>query len=452
MEVLLSGATILTLDAMRQIIVDGAVCIRNDRILEVGPRPEVARKYPDAIIHDLQGKVLIPGLINTHTHLFQCLLKGRGDDRSRSDWGAIVRSSATALSPEDVLAGAMHGCVESIKSGVTTLVDFSYGNPREETTEPVVQAMEKTGLRGIVGRGYVTVPIDGGGDSLSLVESSDDALAHADSLIKRFNGLDARVQVALAPSMLWGVDEVTLAETRGLATRRGVLIMIHVSETAFDVESALARFHKREVVVLESLGLLGPDVLAVHCVHCSASDIEILKTYDVKVSHNPSSNLYLGAGIAPIPAFVRNDVTVGLGTDGAASNNNLNLIQTLRVAALIHRLDPLSPSVVTRYKVLEMATIDAARAIGLDHEVGSIEPGKKADMAVLDLSGVSTMPSEGPVSSLIYSSLGHEVESVWIDGKLILDQHEIRTVSESEVIHDASISALNLGRRSGTLL
>jgi 5-methylthioadenosine/S-adenosylhomocysteine deaminase len=450
MDSLLAGGTIITMNPSREVIPDGAICVRDDRIHEVGPRIELARKYPDARSHDCSGRLIFPGLINTHNHLFQSLLKGLGDDMSREEWGLrVVIPSAINLKSLDVYAAARHACVESIKSGVTTMMDFTYGNPREPMANAVIQAFTETGVRGIVARAYVTKPIETEGPG-SLLEDVDAALGDAERLIGEHNGPGARVSVALAPSMIWGVDRETLERTRALADRLGVLITTHVAETVSDAKFSMREHGMRELEFLERIGFLGPDVLAVHCVNCNERDIAILGAHDVKVSHNPSSNLYLGAGIAPIPQMLKAEITVGLGSDGPASNNCLNLIQTLKFAALIHKGNHRDPTVLTAGQVLAMATIDGAKALGLQEEIGSIEAGKKADIVVANVDGFSVTPLHNPVSALVYSALGHEPEMVLVDGQIVMAHQTVATVSEDEVLSQARVAAKSLARRAGT--
>jgi 5-methylthioadenosine/S-adenosylhomocysteine deaminase len=399
---------------------------------------------------DCTGRTIIPGLVNTHTHLFQTLLKGLGDDMVLRDWFMeMTGPSAVQLTFEDVLAAARHGCVESIRSGVTTLVDFMYVHPRQGLADAVVQAFRETGIRGVVARGYITVGVEGEVPR-ELVERLDDALTDARRLIRENNTVASRVQVALAPCMIWTVDEQTLAATREMADAERALITMHVSETDFEIENSLRRFGLRDVELLERAGLLGPDLLAVHCVQCDRRDLGILREHGVSVSHNPCSNAYLASGFAPVPEMIRQGMTVGLATDGPASNNNQNLIQCMKFAALMHKGYRRDPRIVTAEKVMEMATIDGARAIGMADKIGSLEAGKKADFAVLDLSGAFVTPLHHPVSGLVYSSLGCEPETVVIDGVTVMANQVIQTVDEGDVARAARDAAYSLAERAGT--
>jgi 5-methylthioadenosine/S-adenosylhomocysteine deaminase len=434
----------------RDVIDDGAVLIEGDRIGAVGLTADVRAKHPDAEVVDCTGRVIIPGMVNTHTHLFQTLLKGLGDDRILKDWFTTMTGpSAVELRPEDCYAGALHGCVESIKSGVTTLVDFMYVHPRPDLTEPVIQAFTETGIRGVVGRGYVTAGVDTGVPA-ALIERVDTALADARRLIRQYNKPGGRVQVGLAPCNIWMVDRETIEKTRKVADEERALITFHVSETTYEIENSLHRFGMRDLPFLDHVGFLGPDVLAVHCVNCDDHDVRIMKLRDVKVSHNPCSNMYLASGFAPIPQMLLAGVTVSLASDGPASNNNHNLIQSMKFAALIHKGYHRDATIITAEKVLEMATIDGARALGLEAEIGSLEVGKKADVVVLRFDNFFATPVHNPVSSLVYAALGNEPELVFVDGQIVMQGRVMQTVQEGRVLELAERAANGVSERAGT--
>jgi 5-methylthioadenosine/S-adenosylhomocysteine deaminase len=450
MKTLWAQASVVTMNGDREIIDDGAMVVENDLITDVGPAPEVAARHPDAQVIDCAGQTIIPGLVNTHTHLFQTLLKGLGDDMVLRDWFVeMTGPSAVQLTFDDVLAAARHGCVESIRSGVTTLVDFMYAHPRPYLADAVVQAFVETGIRGVVARGYITAG-EGGDVPPELVENLDAALADASRLIGETNRPGGRVQVGLAPCMIWAVDERTLTATREVADAEHALITMHVSETDYEIANSMQRFGVRDVEVLERTGLLGPDLLAVHCVQCDERDIGILRAHGASVSHNPASNAYLASGCAPVPEMIRRGLTVGLATDGPASNNNHNLIQCMKFAALVHKGEHRDPRIITAGKVLEMATIDGARALGLAGQIGSLEAGKKADFAVLDLSSPFVTPLHNPVSALVYSALGSEPRTVVIDGVTVMADGVLRTVDEGDVTRTAAAAAHDLAGRAGT--
>jgi 5-methylthioadenosine/S-adenosylhomocysteine deaminase len=392
----------------------------------------------------------LPGFINTHTHLFQTLLKGLGDDRVLSDWFLTMTGpSAVQLTEEDCYAGALHGCAEALTTGTTTLLDFMYVHPREGLGDAVAAAMSDIGIRGVMARGYMTAGSDVGAPP-ELVQPLDAALADAQRLIDRWNRPGSRITVGLAPCMSWTVDEPTLRETRALADHTGALVTMHLAESPFDVEESLRRFGIRDIPFASRTGLLGPDLLAVHCVQVDAQDLDLLHRTDTKVSHNPCSNLYLGSGFAPIPAMQRRGITVGLASDGPASSSNHSMPQAMKFAALLHKGVHRDPEIMTAEKALEMATIDGARALGLQDELGSLEIGKRADLVVLDMSNLCVTPLHAAVSSLVYSQRGDEVQQVYVDGQLVVDGGSLTTLDQSDIRSRSAAAANSLTTRAGT--
>lgn len=449
MTIILADAWVITMNPRREVLEQASILLAGDRIAAIGSRAALVAAEPMAEVIDCQGRIVIPGMVNTHTHLFQTLLKGLGDDRVLKDWFTCMTGpAAVELTREDVSAAALHGCVESIRSGVTSLVDFMYAHPRPNLTQAVVDAFQATGMRGRVCRGFLTagaefdVPIP-------LIETPEQALGDARAVIRANNRPGGRVQVGLAPSMIWALDAETLRATRRLADEEGAFITTHVAETAFEIEQSQSRFHCTDTELLSDIGFLGPDVLAVHCVQCGKTDIDLLRRHDTRVSHNPCSNLYLASGIPPIPAMLEAGVTVGLGSDGPASSNNHSLFQAMKFAALIQKGHHRNPEIITAEKALEMATIDGARAIGLDHEIGSIEIGKKADIAVIDTDSFAIAPVHHPVSALVYSALGHEVSTVIIDGRIVMRDGVVISVDERAVRGRSRAAADALAARAG---
>lgn len=449
MTILLADAWVVTMNPKREVLEHTSILLRGDRIAAIGSRAALERAEPTAEVIDCRGRIVIPGMVNTHTHLFQTLLKGLGDDRVLKDWFTCMTGpAAVELTAEDVAAAALHGCVENIRSGVTSLVDFMYAHPRPGLTQPVIDAFWATGIRGRVCRGFLTagaefdIPVP-------LIETPAQALGDAQRLIRANNQPGGRVQVGLAPSMIWALDAETLRATRQLADEERVFITTHVAETAFEIEQSQSRFRCTDTELLSDIGFLGPDVLAVHCVQCAAKDIALLRRHDTRVSHNPCSNMYLASGVPPIPAMLQAGITVGLGSDGPASSNNHSLFQAMKFAALIQKGHHRDPEIITAEKALEMATIDGARAIGLEHEIGSIEIGKKADLAVVDTDGFAIAPVHHPVSALVYSALGHEVSTVIIDGRIVMRDGRVVSVDEAGVRRRSRAAADALAARAG---
>lgn len=450
MSYLLADGWVITMNPQREVLEQASILIQHDRIIAIGTRQQLSASYPEAELVDCRESIIIPGMINTHTHLFQTLLKGLGDDMVLKKWFTCMTGpSAVELTEQDVYAAAMHGCVESLRAGVTSLVDFMYAHPRPGLTAKVVEAFETTGIRGHVCRGFLTSGEEHGIPP-ALIETPEAALADARQLIYRYNQVGSRVKVGLAPSMIWALEEKVLRGTRALADETGVLITTHVAESDFEIAQSQLRFQGTDTEFLSDIGFLGPDVLAVHCVQCSRRDIRILKHHDVRVSHNPCSNMYLASGVAPIPEMLMAGITVGLGSDGPASSNNHNLFQAMKMAALVQKGVHRDPTIMTAEKVLEMATIEGARAIGLEHEIGSLEVGKKADIVVVGTHHPAMTPVHHPVSALVYSALGHEVTDVFVDGKPLLRHGQMIGIDEREVLVQSQRAANSLTARAGS--
>jgi len=450
MAFILADAWLITMNEKRDILEKASVCVEKDRIAAIGTRQDLERRFPTAEVIDCSGKIVMPGMVNTHTHLFQTLLKGLGDDMVLKKWFICMTGpSAVHLTPENAHVGAMHGCVESIRSGVTTLVDFMYVHTRPGMTKAVVEAFQQTGMRGFVCRGFVSFGEEYGVPK-ELIETPEHAIGDAREQMRLYNKPGGRVQVGVAPNMIWAMDEKGYRLTRKLADEERALITTHVAETTFEIQTTASRYGMTDTEFLSEIGFLGPDVLAAHCVHCKEHDIRILRHHDAKVAHNPCSNMYLASGCPPIPAMITAGVTVGIASDGPASSNNHSLFQAMKTAALIQKGFHQDATIMTAEKVLEMATIDGARAVGLEKEIGSVETGKKADLVVIDYENAFMTPIHHPVSAIVYSALGHEVTTVIIDGKFVMRDGVVTTVDERAVRKQAQTHADDLTRRAGS--
>jgi 5-methylthioadenosine/S-adenosylhomocysteine deaminase len=324
-----------------------------------------------------------------------------------------------------------------------------YVHPQPGMITSVVNAFDMTGMRGFVCRGFISTGVQYDIPE-ALIEKPAVALADAKEQIRRYNKPGGRIQVGLSPNMIWAVDEEGYRATRKLADEEHVLITTHVAETDFELETSAARYGMNDTQFLSEIGFLGPDVIAVHCVHCKTDDIKTLHDHGTSVSHNPCSNMYLASGCAPIPEMLAAGVTVGLASDGPASSNNHSLFQAMKFAALQQKGVHQDATIMTAEKVLEMATIDGARAVGLEKEIGSIEVGKKADIVVLDYNNAFMTPIHHPVSAIVYSALGHEVTTVMIDGRLVMRDGVVGIVDEGAVRKQAQVAADALTKRAGT--
>jgi 5-methylthioadenosine/S-adenosylhomocysteine deaminase len=448
---ILRNATVLTCDSDNRVFDDGAVAFSEltGDILAVGPTDMVHDQFSDAFVHHCRDRILMPGMVNTHTHLFQTLLKGLGADKPLREWfSSMTVPAAMALTWDDCYIAAVHGCVEALTTGTTTLVDFMYVHPRDHLADAVITAMHDTGIRGILGRGYMTAGAELGLPA-PLIEPLDVALEDATRLIAQHNRPGSLVTVGLAPCATWSVDGDTLYETRRLANRTGALITIHVAESRSSNTHAERLYGDRDMTVLDRHGVLGPDLLAAHCVQCDKSDLRRLAESGATVSHNPCSNLYLGSGVAPVPAMLRAGIPVALATDGPASSNNLSMLHALKFAALVPKGIGEDAQAMTATQVLQMATTVGASALGMGARIGTLEPGKAADIVVVDPRSLSMSPIHDPVASLVYSHRGDEVREVWVAGRLVVSDGAPALVDAAETRARSVRAARALASRAG---
>lgn len=453
LDFIILKATVVTVNSKREIIRNGAVAVQGDRILEVGPSAELEKKYPEVkTAIDAAGKAVFPGLINTHNHLFQTLLKGLGDDKVLADWLAqMTFPSAVHLTARDTYYGAMLGCLDGLHSGTTTMLDYMYPHPQPGLCDGVIKAFRQLGLRGILGRGYMDTGLEFGVQP-GIMQDVQTIEQDARRLLEEYHGADnGRLKIWLAPAAVWSNSRAALEMTGRLAGEYKTGITVHISETPFDREAARKLHGYWDIDVLEKMGLMGPNLLMVHCVHLTPHDIRMAKYFDAKVSHNPVSNMYLSSGVPPVPRLLEAGVTVGIATDGAGSNNSNDMLEVLKFAALLQKVHHTDPTVITAEKVLEMATIDGARALGMADEIGSLEAGKKADLFIFNpVRAAKAVPMHHPVSTLVYSSAPANVETVMIDGRIVLENGMVTLVDEQEILSKGQEAADALSRRAGT--
>lgn len=450
-DLLVQHALIVTQDAGRRVIEDGALAIGAGHILALGPTSEVAAQFSAGRVLEGGGRALFPGLVNTHTHLFQSAVKGLGEDMGVEAWvRAVTFPTARAMSPEEVYLTSLVCCLENLRSGATSLVDFHYPVKDPALHEAVLRALIDSGLRGR----YSRMVNDTGAESgiiPELIQPAEEALAHAQELADRYHGAGAgRVHVGLSVGSIWGVSEAGLRATRQLADERRLPITMHINESRYDNASALERFGRATVPMLAHTGLLGPDLLAVHCVHMSDEDIALFAQHDVKVSYNAVSNMYLGSGIPPIVKMERAGLTISIATDGAGSNNCQDMLETLKFSALLQKAAAEDASVVRAQTVVDWATRGGAQAMGMAAQIGSLEPGKKADFFLVDPFTPKATPVHDPVATLVYSAGQANIATVVVDGQVILEEGVFQNLDEPALLREAQRAAQALARRSGT--
>lgn len=444
------NATIVTMDKTRRILSGAGVLYEQGRVSAVGDSADIRaialeRGVP---IKDAKGAVLFPGLINTHTHIFQHLLKGLGVDMVLEDWWPGVIGPAGRQIRERHIRAAAYGCVlESLRSGVTTLTDYMQVHPVKGLSDAEIQTVRNAGMRLVYGRGFRNVA-NGSSFPKELIEDLEAVLQETLALKRSYE--DERIKIWLAPAAAWAVSLEGLKRTVDFSLSEDIPIMMHVFETDTDDNICLSRYQKRAIEYYEEAGLIRPGFLAVHCVKTDDEVVARFAQNGVCVSHNPVSNLYLASGIAPVPDFLRNGVTVGLATDGAASNNSNNMLEVMKLTALIHKAARNDPLAMTAWQALEMATVGAAKCIGLSQELGSIEPGKRADFFLFDpTKSPGCCPMHDPVATLVYSSDTRGIVTVVVGGETLLENGEFTRLDEEELLRSEQRLARELYSLAG---
>lgn len=432
-DLIIKGGTVVTIDQKRRIIRDGAIAISGNEIEFVGKREEVDSKFKSDAVIDSSGRTIFPGLVNAHDHMFQVMLRNLGVDTNLLEWLKTVIHPAMSIlkdNKEGIQAAAMLACLENIKSGNTFVVDNHYGG----NYEAVIRAMIKSGIRGCLARGIYEINVPE-----TLRESPNVAIPDCERLIRRWHGAaGGRIMVGIAPMHPCHVTKEMLLRAKELSDRFGVPYHTHTGESKGDQDLNVKIHGKTDVELLNELGILSPRYMSVHSVWVSEADIKNMAKAGVHVVHNPVSNMYLGSGVAKIPEMKKAGINIALGSDGPASNNNQDLIQSMKFAACLHKVSKLDPAIIGAQDVLEMATINGARALGLEREIGSLEVGKKADLIVVDMEKPHIAPVHDPVASLVYCANGSDVDTVIIDGKIIMKNREVLTIDEREVLKRAN--------------
>lgn len=428
MLMLIDNALILPLTEPGYIIDEGYLIIEDDRIKELGSGPAPLINY-DMIING-KDKLVMPGYINTHTHAAMSLLRGYADDLPLMEWlEQKIWPLEAKLTEEDVYWGSMLAILEMIKGGTTTFNDMYF------CMNETAQAVQDSGIRAVLARGLIgTGP------------EADSALADSRELIARWNGAaDGRIRFFLGPHAPYTCPLDYMQKVIMMAKELEVGIHIHLSETKGELEGIKQQYGKTPVELMEDLGLFSiSPVIAAHCVHLTSGDIDILHKHGVGVAHNPESNMKLASGIAPVPEMLAKGIPVSLGTDGASSNNNLDMVQEMRTCSLLHKVNKMEPTVLPAYQALEMATVNGARALGWDNEIGTLKPGYKADLIMVDLNAAHMRPMHDIVANLVYASSAADVDTVIINGKVVMENRRIQTFDEKEVIKNADTIAKRL--------
>jgi 5-methylthioadenosine/S-adenosylhomocysteine deaminase len=423
---IVGGGTVVTVDAARNIYNPGAVAVDGTTIVAVGPAADIAAKFKAAEQINTAGSIVIPGVINTHGHAPMVLYRGLADDLRLQEWleKYIFPAEAKTVSREMVRAGTRLAVLEMIQSGTTAYADMYYFE------EEIARVTKAAGMRGVLGQTVIQFPV-------ADAKTPQEGLARTEAFIKEFVR-DELIVPAVAPHAPYTLEAKDLLASRALATRYGVPVLIHVAETEAELMNS-RKLHSgmSPVAYLQSIGFWGPRTVINHGVWADAADIKLLRHHQVAVSHNPESNMKLASGIAPVPEYLAAGVVVGLGTDGAASNNDLDMFEAIRFAALLHKVKTGDPRVLPAWTALEMATLQGARALGLEKQIGSLEVGKRADLVVVSTASARLTPMYEPVSHLVYAARGDDVRTVMVNGRVLMRDRKMLTLDEAAILAEA---------------
>lgn len=429
-NIILTGGTVVTMDDDYRVFIDGAVAVQDSKIIAVGKTNDILADYTADEIIPCEGKYILPGLVNAHTHVPMTLLRGLADDLRLDVWlmGYIMPTEREFVSPEFCRLGTKLACAEMIRGGVTTFADMYYFE------DDIAQATEEAGMRGVLGQTILKFPAPD-------AESYEDSLASARQFIEKWVNHE-RITPAVAPHAPYSSTKDMLKLSAQLGMEFDVPVIIHVSESEQEELDNFAQYGMRVVPWLKSTGLLNAKVLTAHCVHLNASDMEILYQHDVTVSHNPQANLKLANGVAPVTAMLEHGITVGIGTDGPASNNDLDMFEEMRTAALLAKSFGGNPTALPARQALALATREGAKALFIGDQTGSLEVGKYADLIVFDAETAHNLPhfkrDENAIySQIVYAGKSSDIEATMCHGRWLMRDRQVLTVDIQAVVEEA---------------
>ncbi|MBU0732996.1 MAG: amidohydrolase [Proteobacteria bacterium] len=422
-DIVIKNGTILTMDENNSVFEKAQLCIKGDIISKVGTIDGGAFEAEKTI--DAGGGLLLPGLVNGHTHSAMSLFRGLADDLPLMEWlQRYIFPAEKRIDGDFVHLGALLACAEMIMSGTTTFCDMYLFE------DQVAEAASKANMRCLVGEVLYDFPSPNYGEL-------EKGFEYTESLIRKWRD-HPLISIAVELHSLFTCSPDLLTRANEIALNHHAPLIIHVAETLSEIAEVKKTYGKTPVDHLDSLGLLGPHLIADHAVHLNESEIMKIAEHDVKVIHNPESNMKLAAGIAPIPKLLTCGVTVGIGTDGCASNNNLDLFTEMDMAAKLHKVQAMDPTLMDAVTVLKMATIQGARALGLSDITGSLEEGKKADVIIVDTNKPHLTPMYNPFSHLVYSARGNDVTHSIINGRLVMENRKLLTLDLEEIMKQAN--------------
>jgi len=445
-SILIENGAIVTIDNDQRLIAPGYLLIEDDIITALGPgKPPASMQKADIII-DASLMAVMPGMINAHTHLFQSFIRGLADDKPLLEWlKTAIWPVAQALTEEDAFIAAQIGLIENIRSGATTIIDHQYIHTEPGNDDGVCRAAEEIGVRFMLARGWADQDYHP-----AFMETPDQIIRETTRLRETWQGAgDGRIQVEFAPLIPWGCSDATMLRTHEISQQWGTGTHIHVAETKTEVEMNLQARGNRHIEWLDELGLLGPGYQLVHSVWLSDHELDLIANSGTVVVHCPVSNMYLASGVARVPEMRSRKITVALATDGPGSNNNQDMMETLKVTALLHKVATLDAMALLPEDVLWMACRGGAAAYGQPEQIGSLEIGKKADVVLIDLDTPLAMPVHRVPSALVYNLGARDVDTVIVNGQILMKNKEITILDEKKLLARGRQACANLFQRAG---
>ena len=424
-DLLITGGTVITMDVQRHVFDNGAVAVRGDTIVAVGPRAELETKYAPAKVINAHGAIVMPGLINGHTHAAMALFRGVAEDFSLNEWlhSYIFPAEARNVTEDFTAWGTRLAILEMLRGGTTTYADMYYFE------DAVARVTKEAGMRGVLGETIIDFPAP---DNKTLPQ----AFEYTQKYLDRWKG-DPLIVAAVAPHSMYTCSEKTLQDAAALARRNGAPILIHIAEAPFELEQSRNKYGLTPVAYLSRAGVLGPDVTGAHCIWVDQADIATLAHFGVGCIFNPSSNMKTAAGVIPVVEMLAAGEAIGLATDGAASNNNLDMFEEMDLAPKLQKLARMDSRALPAEQVVALATITGARALHMDKQIGSLEPGKKADLILVDTTAPHATPMYNVYSELVYASKADDVRTVIIAGKIVMEDRQMLTLNEPEILAKA---------------
>ncbi len=448
-SILIKNGSVVTLNDDKEIFKKGYVFIENDRIAAIGAGdPPAAYEKADQVL-DATNMAVMPGMVNAHTHLFQTFIRGLADDKPLLEWlESAIWPVAKDMAPEEAYVAAMIGLMENIRGGATSVIDHQYIHADPHNDDGVCRAADESGIRFLLARGWADMNYHP-----TLMEDQERIISETVRLREKYevNG-NGRTRVEFGPLIPWGCTDDTMCKTHDISTKWGSGTHIHVAEARREVEMNLETRGSRHIEWLDDIGVLGPHMQLVHSVWLEDFELDLIEKYKALVVHCPVSNMYLASGVARVPEMLERGITVALGTDGPGSNNNQDMLEVLKTTALLHKVNTLNAMVLLPEDVLWMACRGGAQAFGQPDQIGSLEPGKKADLVLVDLDTPMAMPVHKVASALVYNTSNRDVDTVIVDGKILMKDKVILFTDEKAMLARARKVCADLFKRAGVVV